>query len=134
MGKTGAGTGEPVTGVVVAKVVLVTVVVVTITAGAGASRTKKSPFAVPLPDAISSKACVSAVRALFGASQSLSLKVPAEQCRDGSSLWRQLRATTWHVEAKRTLPTTVVQPPLAESSHGLARASRTSGRCAGVVR
>jgi hypothetical protein len=134
LGATGSGpTGGAVTGVVVAKVVpvsvvLVAVVLVTVTAGPGASRTKKSPFAVPLPDATSSKACVSATGPLCGASQSFSLKLPAEHCRDGSWLWRQSRATTWHVEAKRTLPTTVVQPPFAESSHGLARAASTSGR------
>ena len=104
----------------VAEVVVATVVVVTIAIGAGASRTKKSPFAVPLPDATSSKACVSARWPLFGASQSFSLKLPVEQRRDGSSLWCQSSATRWQVHAKRTLPTIVVQPPLADSSHGLA--------------
>ena len=130
MGKAGAGTVvvKPLlTGTVdVTEVVVATVVVVTIRAGA--IRTKKSPFAVPLPDATSSKACASARWPRFGASQSFSLNLPAEQRRDGRSLCFQSSATRWQVDAKRTFPTIVVQPPLADSSHGLAWASRTSGR------
>ena len=107
---------------------------VTSTAGVGASRTKNSPLAVPLPVATSSKACDSATWPVFGASQSFSLKLPAEQGRDGSSLWCQASATTWQADAKRTLPTIVVQPPLADSSDGLARAARTSGRVMAFAR
>ena len=131
MGRTGTGAvvGMLVTGAAdVVEVVLATVVVVTLTTGVGASRTKNSPRAVPLPTATSSKPCDSATWPVFGASQSFSLKLPAEQGRDGSSLWCQASATRWQAEAKRTLPTIVVHPPLADSSHGLARASRTSGR------
>ena len=101
MGRTGTGA---VVGVLVTRaddvveVVLATVVVVTRTTGVGASRTKNSPRAVPLPTATSSKACDSATWPVFGASQSFSLKLPAEQGRDGSSLWCQASATRWQAD------------------------------------
>ena len=103
--------GEPVTGVAVA------VVVVPLTITAGLELAGRRNRLLPNLTMRNQLEGLCLVARACPVPASLSLKVPAEQCRDGSSLWRQLRATTLH-SSEWTLPTTVVQPPLAESSTG----------------
>jgi hypothetical protein len=129
-GNTNAGGGVAVTLLVTggAEVVVAAVaVVVGGGSGAGASRMKNFPLAVPLPDATSSKAWDSATWRLLGDSQRRSLKLPDEQGCDGRVGCFQSSARRWQARALRTLPTTVVHPPLAGSSQGVARADRTAG-------